>query len=78
MPTGPDFRKVQCQNLSACGMSFLDDQPPKHPQLLVLLGAAPFTIVMAEVVRQTPATKDALDGRYLIGCRFNGRLDQRA
>ena len=76
MPTGPEFRKVQCQNLSASGMSFIDDEVPKQPNLLVLLGPAPFTIVIAEVVHHTPATTPGVGSRFLIGCRFNGRLDQ--
>ncbi|HEY2762382.1 MAG TPA: hypothetical protein VGI75_16600 [Pirellulales bacterium] len=77
MPTGPEFHVVQCRNLSVSGMSYFADEPPEHPRLLVLLGAAPFTVVIAEVVHQTLPT-NSFNGKHLIGCRFNGRLDQTA
>jgi hypothetical protein len=76
-PSAAEFRKVRCLNLSPNGMRYLDDSPPQCLRLIVLLGAAPFTVLTAEVVHQT-AAEGADQNLFLIGCRFTGRLkDER-
>ncbi len=73
LPSAAEFHHVRCQDLSPSGMSYVDNQPPSHNQLLILLGPAPFIFLTAEVAHQVPVVNGDRT-EHLIGCRFTGRL----
>jgi PAS domain S-box-containing protein len=74
LPQRDDFFEVVCEDISAGGISFLMDQPPRFQRMIVALGKPPaltyFTASVARVVEKT------IDGqkRHLVGCRFTGRI----
>jgi hypothetical protein len=69
-PTQADFRHVICRDLSTGGFSFVVPHPLATKQLIVALGAIPFSFVVAEVVRSELTEH----GEVLVGCRFVERL----
>lgn len=74
MPPRKEFFPVQCNDISAGGISFFFDRRPDFEYLVVALGRPPEeTFFTAHVVRV--ARKDT-EGqtRYLVGCRFTGRV----
>ncbi|MBW3597358.1 MAG: hypothetical protein KY475_08790 [Planctomycetes bacterium] len=73
LPGHADFQPVRCCDLSPGGFSFLTDDPPPHPQVVVALGVLPFSFFMAKIqhVRTTPYGGDM---RNLVGCRFTRRI----
>ena len=73
MPSQAEFRRAHCRDLAKGGFSFFAEQPPETEQLIVALGAVPFSFFVADVVRVKQADVDHT-GSYLIGCRFVERL----
>lgn len=74
VPGQAEFFEVDCRDISASGIAFFMDAPPKFENLVVALGRPPVqSHFTARVVRVVPTTKD---GRqvYLVGCRFTGRV----
>ena len=75
-PRADQFFAVQCRDISAGGLSFILDSQPQYKHIVVELGTAPHTIHMgAEIVRVVPTKEDG-EPRYLIGCRFSGRMER--
>ena len=66
------FRPVQCIDLSAAGLLYLDDEPPSGDEVIVALGSDQPICLRAQVIRKDPIVHD---GRSLhrIACRFIGR-----
>lgn len=73
MPTQAEFRRAHCRDLAPGGFSFFAEQPPETEQLIVALGAVPFSFFIADVVRVKQSDVDHT-GSYLVGCRFLERL----
>ena len=72
-PKPGEFMVVECNDISAGGISFVLDYRPEFKEAVIVLGSPPnVTSVVAEIVRISTTTRD---GRiaYLIGCRFTGR-----
>jgi PAS domain S-box-containing protein len=74
LPARRDFFEVECEDISAGGISFYLDRPPEFEYLVVALGKAPtLTWFAALVVRVVD--RSAPDApRFLVGCRFTGRV----
>jgi PAS domain S-box-containing protein len=74
MPSRREFFEVDCRDISASGIAFVLDHSPNFESLVVALGRYPavkhFT---ARVVRVAQMEQDGRT-RYLVGCRFLGRV----
>ena len=74
MPSPRDFFEVDCRDISASGIAFVLDRSPSFESLVVALGRPPsvkhFT---TRVVRVAQMEQDGRT-RYLVGCRFLGRV----
>jgi PAS domain S-box-containing protein len=74
IPTARDFFEVECRDISAGGVSFYLEGEPDFTALVVGLGRAPdlayFTARVARVSQESVNGKT----RYLVGCRFTGRV----
>ena len=73
MPTQAEFRRAHCRDLASGGFSCFAEHPPETEQLVVALGAVPFSFFVAEVVRVKQSDVDHT-GSYLVGCRFVEKL----
>lgn len=74
MPPRKEFFPVECNDISAGGLSFLFDRRPDFEFLVVALGRQPEeTFFTAHVVRVAKKEQDG-NTRYLVGCRFTGRI----
>lgn len=74
MPPRKEFFPVECNDISAGGISFLYDRRPDFEYLVVALGRPPEeTFFTAHVVRVAQEEKEGKT-RYLVGCRFTGRV----
>ncbi len=72
-PSRDEFFEVQCNDISAGGLSFFLDRAPAFDKLIVALGKEPaLTFFTAEVVRVASVQRDG-PKVYLVGCRFTGR-----
>jgi PAS domain S-box-containing protein len=75
MPVATAFREVRCHNLSRDGFSFWSEEIPDYNGLLVTFGNGSSMIyVTAQVIHVTPFD-DADRELFLVGCRYQGRLD---
>lgn len=74
IPRRRDFYEVDCEDISAGGISFYLERPPDFESLVVALGRPPtvsyFTARVVRIVAPSPPERP----RYLIGCRFTGRV----
>lgn len=69
MPAAEDFSHVQCYDISAGGFSYYLPEAPNYDYLILALGRAPFTFVIARAVHfETVETERGK--QYLVGCRF--------
>ena len=74
VPPKDNFFSVRCKDLSGGGISIVLDNKPKFDHLVVALGVAPnLSHVTAKVVR-VELFDDGGCTRYLVGCRFIGRV----
>jgi len=74
LPPLESFIEVECEDISAGGLSFFLPERPNFKQVVVALGQAPFmTHFKADVVRVVEVS-DESDPRFLVGCRFAGRV----
>jgi hypothetical protein len=73
LPPRKDFFPVECNDISAGGISFLFDRRPDFDNLVVSLGRPPaetyFTAHIVRIAREEKEGKTV----YLVGCRFTGR-----
>lgn len=74
MPSLSQFRDVECQDLSAGGFSYVAVEPPECETLAVELGKAPVLIYVTARIVHISETLAGAETRFLIGCRFTGRL----
>ncbi len=75
MPAAEEFCEVECEDISAGGLSFYYPERPEFTQIVVALGQVPFlTHFKAEVIRVADES-DETGSRFLVGCRFTGRVD---
>lgn len=73
-PDAGEFRPLDCEDLSERGLAYYECEAPTYRQLVLALGPAPFRFIVAEVARFKPVKRP--EGvRYLVGCRFTGRLN---
>jgi len=74
IPSRNRFFSVKCCDISAGGVSFFLDEAPDFKDLVVALGQSPslthFTARVARVVEKSEGNRT----RYLVGCRFTGRV----
>lgn len=68
------FRPVSCVELSAAGLLYLADNPPKGTELVVELGSDRPIRLQAEIARIEHIVHD---GRpvHRVACRFTGRAE---
>ena len=75
MPRQDEFQWAMFKDVSETGISFLADTRPTCRQLVVAVGAAPFTFLIVEIVRV--AELDDLEAfSYHIGCRILSELNE--
>lgn len=75
MPGLSQFCDVECHDLSAGGFSFVATEPPDCETLAVELGKAPVLIYVTARIVHISEIWSGAETRFLIGCRFTGRLD---
>jgi len=74
LPSPEDFFHATCEDISAGGISFYQDQTPDFEDLVVALGAPPeVTYFSARISRVTQKEHDGRDMNF-VGCRFTGRV----
>ncbi len=73
MPAQADFRKVNCQDISATGFSYFSPRKPDTDHVIVALGAIPFMFYVAQVMHANPVNNDGMV-EYLVGCRLKNRF----
>jgi PAS domain S-box-containing protein len=74
IPPRSSFTLARCWDISAGGISFLFDEPPRFKSLVVVLGGPGNEVLMsAEIVRLTEISEQDAKG-VLVGCRFTGKL----
>jgi len=73
LPDQSQFKSVECQDLSPTGFSYISDEPPPHWGLVVALGRVPFIFLTAQIVRHQAIGMPGQE-RYVVGCRFTGRI----
>lgn len=74
LPRPSDFFDVQCNDISAGGISFVLDHPPDFEELIVALGQpSKRTYFVARVVR-IQIRQEVCGPAYLVGCQFTGRV----
>ncbi|HEV3003652.1 MAG TPA: PilZ domain-containing protein [Pirellulales bacterium] len=75
LPVLAAFREVECQDLSAGGFTCLLPEPPEIETMAVELGAPPVLIYVTARVVHVSESRLGEEIKYLVGCRFTGRLD---
>lgn len=73
MPRPDQFFEVQCNDISAGGISFFLDKPPAFEHLVVALGREPALSYFAADVARVASIDRGGAKSYLVGCRFTGR-----
>jgi len=75
IPPATAFRPVGCHDISCGGLSYYLNQPPIVKDIVLALTIrGEVKYLSANIVRTTATlTGDGL--KYLVGCRFLGRLD---
>ncbi|MGA2035723.1 MAG: PilZ domain-containing protein [Thermoguttaceae bacterium] len=73
LPRRREFRPVQCQDLSAAGISFILASPPSFEYAVIALGVAPELIYVTVRVTHCNSRPGATD-EFLVGCRFLGKV----
>ena len=71
LPQQHEFYHVKCLDLSPSGIAFTTRNPPQWPQMVIALGQAPFTFVVARIVQVVPLEQPGL---VKIGCEFQRKL----
>lgn len=74
IPPRRRFFEVQCRDLSAGGMAFYIDRPPDFDTLVIELGTPPEEKHVTARVMRVAKIEDEGRKRYLVGCRFTGRI----
>ena len=65
---------VECNDISAGGISFLIDYKPDFNEAIIVLGTPPnVTSVLGQVVRVSNTMRNGR-AAYLVGCRFTSRV----
>ncbi len=67
MPRQEEFDWAMFNDVSETGISFLANSEPTTKQLILAVGPAPFTFLLADVIRT--ALREDLEGQpYHVGC----------
>ena len=74
IPPKERLEPVECNDISTGGMSFFASGPPTFDRLVVALSTATEMIYLSAAVAHYSFVGDAQNPRYLIGCRFLGRV----
>ena len=69
---------VWCHDISVTGISFFWPDQPQFERLIISVGQPDRPILMQAQVMQSKVVYMLGDVRYLLGCRFTGRLDSPA
>lgn len=75
LPTRRQFVDVECRDISAGGIAFVLDEVPDFRDLVVALGRSPQLTHFTATVARTCEIEDLGRKRYLVGCRFTGRVN---
>ncbi len=75
IPTRRHFATVECRDISAGGIAFVLDTVPDFTDLVVALGRSPQLTHFTATVARTCEIDDEGRKRYLVGCRFTGRIN---
>jgi hypothetical protein len=74
LPRGNQYQEIECNDLSASGMSFFVKELPTSKFLTITLGLEHDLLMLAEVVNHQRWQRGrSLD--FLVGCRFTKRLN---
>lgn len=68
--------EVRCHDIGPQGISFFLNKRPDFGRLVVSLGTAEAPLLMMAEVMYSKAVYIHNDARYLVGCRFTGRVEQ--
>ncbi len=74
LPTKKNFIEVECQDISAGGIAFFMTDLPGFKDLVVSLGIPPVQSYFTAKIVRCQKMEDAGRVRYLLGCRFTGRV----
>jgi len=73
MPKPEQFFEIQCNDISAGGISFFLDKPPDFESLVVALGQEPALSYFTARVARVAGVDNEGPKVYLVGCKFTGR-----
>lgn len=74
LPPRKKFFDVECKDISAGGIAFFLDRAPDFDTLVVALGRPPGERFFSARVVRVAKTDHQGRTRYLVGCRFTGRV----
>jgi hypothetical protein len=74
LPSPWSFQKILCQNLSAGGMSFFQDEEPRFEECVIALAEPPELFYLFSKVVNVVPEKGGAPKRYRVGCQFMKRL----
>jgi hypothetical protein len=77
-PADRDFTAVRFRDISEQGFSYLATQPPECDALVVVLGDPPAATYLTAMVCHCTSVGTPGRPRYLVGCRFTGRIELSA
>jgi hypothetical protein len=75
IPPAAAFRPVECYDISCSGFSYYLTQPPMVKEIVLALVIRAEVKYLKAVIVHTNAIWGAGGLKYLIGCRFVGRID---
>jgi hypothetical protein len=75
IPPASAFSPVECHDLSCGGLSYYLNQPPLVNDIVLALKIRGEVKYLSAHIVRTIATLTTDGLRYLVGCRFVGRLD---
>lgn len=74
LPRREMFRQVTCYDLSTGGMAYYAKSPPATDRIVVALASENDTLYLTAAVCHSRVVSDVGHGRFLVGCRFLGRV----
>lgn len=75
VPHRSEFREVRLNDISEQGFSYLAPQAPDSDNIVMVLGEPPTCAYLTAVVCHCTPKKVGARTRYLVGCRFTGRVE---
>jgi hypothetical protein len=74
LPSRNHFVEVECRDISAGGIALVLSEPPDFEDLVVALGKPPDESHFTSKVVRVEELEERGGTRYLVGCRFTGRV----